>query len=474
MRPELVQEKSSCPWPAAALSPPAAALTDAQLKSFMDRIGRVYRFQQLRDTVAAGGVEPSLRKVVWRLLLGVFREDLSGAERMAFMAERAAEYRELKEHWKKLYSASRLNASHLSIVTAIGKDVIRTDRGHPFFAGNNENSRSTQLFDLLATYAIYHPSVGYAQGMSDMAAPLLMVQEDEAHAYVCFCALMRRLGASFHRESSAMLTKLQHFHDVMVYLDPVLAAQLRERDIADMWWAHRWLLLELKREFPLDESLRILEMQWALVPCDWLFKDDELYMIEVNSTRESCLRGPSVSSSPKDTPYLRLASLRHQSTQPRRQLLRSNAVMDSFCFDEDSVRQIQQQAPTAEEVPSVASASSPAPAASPVSSGGFIVFKDVVIQLAPPEVLGAGNPFLLFLCFTLVQMYRDRVLASCHDLCDISTLFMRTQRKHDVQKLVNRARHLFQTYLCDLQQRQQQLPPPPPSSDEKLHNPITL
>ena len=432
------------PNTSSAVTQNLSALTDAQLKSFMDRVGRVCHFQGLRRAVAAGGVEPSLRRVVWRLLLGVFCSDLSGAERLAFMARCATEYRELKTRWKKLHGAGQLSAGHMCAVTAIGKDVIRTDRKHPFFAA--DSSRSTQLFDLLVTFAIYHPSVGYAQGMSDLASPLLIVQQDEAAAYVCFCALMRRLGASFRRESSAMLTKLQHLHDMVVHLDPALAVALRQRNMADMWWAHRWLLLELKREFTFEDTLHILEVQWAQVPFSWLFQGEELALVEGSQDAYACLHSPVASSSPKDTPYLRLASLRHQSTHSRRHLMRSDAIVDTaFPFDENHVRQS-----------SSANGAVASETAADSAGGSFIIFKDKVTELAPPEQLGVGNPFLLFLCFALAQLYRERILASCHDLCDISTFFTRTQRKHDLSQLLSRARSLFQTYLCATKQQQQQ------------------
>ncbi|VEL15678.1 unnamed protein product [Protopolystoma xenopodis] len=100
-----------------------------------------------------------------------------------------------------------------------------------------------------------------------MASALLYVQQDEAAAYVCFCALMSRLGASFvDHDQLRLISQMQHLHDLVVYMDPGLASHLRRNNLANMYFAQRWLLLEMKREFPLDEALRVLEVQWAALP----------------------------------------------------------------------------------------------------------------------------------------------------------------------------------------------------------------
>ena len=44
----------------------------------------------------------------------------------------------------------------------VRKDVLRTDRQHKFYSGeNNENINA--LYNILTTFALHHPSVGYCQ-----------------------------------------------------------------------------------------------------------------------------------------------------------------------------------------------------------------------------------------------------------------------------------------------------------------------
>ena len=47
-----------------------APLSDKEFRSFLDNVGELVRPRELRLVVYRGGVEPQLRKVVWKHLLG--------------------------------------------------------------------------------------------------------------------------------------------------------------------------------------------------------------------------------------------------------------------------------------------------------------------------------------------------------------------------------------------------------------------
>lgn len=46
--------------------------------------------------------------------------------------------------------------------------------------------------------------------MSDLASPLLVIQKDEAQAYICFCSLMSRIRGNFSPDGSAMMMQFRH------------------------------------------------------------------------------------------------------------------------------------------------------------------------------------------------------------------------------------------------------------------------
>lgn len=56
--------------------------------------------------------------------------------------------------------------------------------------------------------------------MSDIASPLLVVMNDEAHAYICFCSLMTRLSTNFMLDGIAMTQKFTHLAEGLLYYDP--------------------------------------------------------------------------------------------------------------------------------------------------------------------------------------------------------------------------------------------------------------
>lgn len=104
--------------------------------------------------------------------------------------------------------------------------------------------------------------------MSDMASPILAVMDNEAHAFICFCGIMKRLGGNFRPDGQLMSLKFQHLKLLLQYSDPEFYSYLVSRGADDLFFCYRWLLLELKREFAFDDALRMLEITWSSLPPD--------------------------------------------------------------------------------------------------------------------------------------------------------------------------------------------------------------
>ncbi|NXK86206.1 TBC25 protein, partial [Formicarius rufipectus] len=121
---------------------------------------------------------------VWRYLLNIFPADLTGQERLSHLRRKSSEYLALKA----ALAASTPPADLHHVASSVRKDVLRTDRAHPYYGGaDDDHPHLLALQDLLTTFALAHPRLSYCQGMSDVASPLLAVLDDEAQAYVCFC-----------------------------------------------------------------------------------------------------------------------------------------------------------------------------------------------------------------------------------------------------------------------------------------------
>lgn len=92
----------------------------------------------------------------------------------------------------------------------VEKDVHRTDRTIPLFAGEDiphpdpdspfadtgTNVHLEQMKDMLLTYNEYNPDLGYVQGMSDLLAPIYAVMQDDAVAFWAFVGFMDRMVQS--------------------------------------------------------------------------------------------------------------------------------------------------------------------------------------------------------------------------------------------------------------------------------------
>lgn len=67
--------------------------------------------------------------------------------------------------------------------------------------------------------------------------------------------------------------------------------------------------------------------------------------------------------------------------------------------------------------------------------------------LPPPHEFGCGNPFLMFLCITLLLQHRDFVMRNQMDYNEMAMHFDKMVRRHNVHRVLNQARQLFAGYL---------------------------
>lgn len=94
-------------------------------------------------------------------------------------------------------------------------------------------------------YALNHPKVSYCQGMSDLASPLLVTMNDEAHAYICFCALMQRLCTNFMIDGIAMTQKFTHLAEGLMYYDPEFYNYLKLHQVGHLYNVNYHIIIGL-------------------------------------------------------------------------------------------------------------------------------------------------------------------------------------------------------------------------------------
>ncbi|KAF5287114.1 hypothetical protein FQR65_LT12337 [Abscondita terminalis] len=296
-----------------SLQPPRPPLSDSEFRKFLDPVGQIMHAKELRSVIYFGGIDSSLRKVVWKHILNVYPDGMSGRERMDYIRRKASEYIALRDTWKIAVARGPVVGELAYTTGMVKKDVLRTDRHHKFYAGSDDNQNIASLFNILTTYALNHPKVSYCQGMSDLASPLLVTMGDEAHAYICFCALMSRLSSNFMLDGIAMTQKFTHLAEGLMYYDPEFYNYLKMHQADDLLFCYRWLLLEMKREFAFDDSLRMLEVLWSSLPAD----PPEIELKLFDTKFQPPVSTPPISplvKTPRENAYTKVCALRRQSS----------------------------------------------------------------------------------------------------------------------------------------------------------------
>lgn len=417
--------------------------------------------------------------------------------------------------------------------------------------------------------------------MSDIASPILAVMDNEAHAFICFCGIMKRLGGNFRPDGQLMSLKFQHLKLLLQYSDPEFYSYLVSRGADDLFFCYRWLLLELKREFAFDDALRMLEITWSSLPPDPPETEVEL-LGPPSELEEAVLRGAEDGDAEKSSGD---ESGRRNKEEQRRHMLRPlrdecvggrrrSACVAAGGRSKDLAHPLERQASfgefkyyttrnedgaEAESVPQTHAAATaatrrqstidseedpgestplirscehaPSPASSPLfrvslpvwktgaphpsvpspsplswpgaspegsetsprtapkvwtspahalsgtgtdSSSGPTVKKcespcsaqhhpqasspgrghappassiGRSCSLPPPQEFGKGNPFMLFLCLSILLEHRDHIIKNCLDYNELAMHFDRLVRRHNLSRVLQRAKALFADYL---------------------------
>ncbi|XP_046858495.1 rab GTPase-activating protein 22-like [Xenia sp. Carnegie-2017] len=286
----------------------ATPLCENEWRSFFNDDGRILNESALRKAIFKGGISSSIRSEVWMFLFGFYSFSSTSREREVITIEREVQYEVLKEKWNKeienaldkddererffnpaycskkdidLNSDKRclsvelqqqsmfakieaqINVNKKTInvsqmrhhLRTIDKDVPRTDRNLKFY---QDPKNLVALRNILLTYVAFSPDIGYTQGMNDLVSRFHVVLKSEYKTYFCFLNFMERVEKEFLEDG--MINKLELIRVLLKKMDPELYDFFDSLDVKEMLFCHRWLLLNFKREFDYEDSLRIFEI----------------------------------------------------------------------------------------------------------------------------------------------------------------------------------------------------------------------
>ncbi|KAM6943480.1 USP6 N-terminal-like protein [Xenentodon cancila] len=188
------------------------------------------------------GVPLQIRGRAWALLLDVERTK----------SENEGKYEKMKEQ-ARLYSSE---------IKQIDLDVNRTFRNHIMFM-KRFGVKQQSLFHVLAAYSVYNTEVSYCQGMSEIAALLLMYMNEED----AFWALSQLLTSQKHAMHGFFvpgfpkLHRFQAHHDqILSKLLPKLKKHLDREQMSAGIYSTKWFLQCFIDRTPFTLTLRLWDI----------------------------------------------------------------------------------------------------------------------------------------------------------------------------------------------------------------------
>uniref|UniRef100_A0A8B9M4G8 TBC1 domain family member 16 n=1 Tax=Accipiter nisus TaxID=211598 RepID=A0A8B9M4G8_9AVES len=229
----------------------------------LNESGQVEEEYKLQKAIFFGGIDISIRGEVWPFLLHYYSYESTSEEREALRLQKRKEYFEIQE--KRLsMTPDEQKEFWCKVQFTVDKDVVRTDRSNQFFRGE-DNPNVETMRRILLNYAVFNPTIGYSQGMSDLVAPLLAEVLDESDTFWCFVGLMQNTIFISSPRDEDMEKQLMYLRELLRLMHPRFYQHLTSlgEDGLQMLFCHRWILLCFKREFPDAEALRMWEACWA-------------------------------------------------------------------------------------------------------------------------------------------------------------------------------------------------------------------
>ncbi|XP_013187321.2 TBC1 domain family member 15 isoform X2 [Amyelois transitella] len=253
--------------PPRPLTPRGTPLSTEKWEGLQDPEGRIMEVEGVKQLIFRGGVAHSIRHQVWKYLLDYHPWGMTHQEIRALHKKKTEEYFCMKLQWRSMTDGQESRfAEYRDRKSLVEKDVNRTDRTHPYYAGDN-NPNLTVLQDILMTYVMYNFDLGYVQGMSDILAPLLLLLDNEVDSFWCFVGFMDKIVSNFDMDQAGMKHQLLQLQQLLTFASPELAQHLAAKDSGNMYFCFRWLLVWFKREFSHRDIMRVWEVLWTGLPC---------------------------------------------------------------------------------------------------------------------------------------------------------------------------------------------------------------
>lgn len=206
------------------------------------------------------GVPPSVRGKVWSLAIG--NELNITPELYEIFLSRA------KEKWRSFNEMSSVNENEDCGVSLADResslDLIKLDISRTFpslYIFQKGGPYHDILHSLLGAYTCYRPDVGYVQGMSFIAAVLILNLE-EADAFIAFANLLNKpCQMAFFRVDHDLM--LKYFAAFEVFFEenlPKLFQHFQINSLTPDFYLIDWIFTLYSKSLPLDVACRVWDV----------------------------------------------------------------------------------------------------------------------------------------------------------------------------------------------------------------------
>ncbi|XP_074131118.1 USP6 N-terminal-like protein [Sminthopsis crassicaudata] len=201
-----------------------------------------YRHSEKMARRVYKGIPLQVRGQVWSLLLEVEK----------VKTENPGKYEEMKEKAQSFSSEIR----------QIDLDIHRTFRNHIMFR-DRYGVKQQALFHVLAAYSVYNTEVSYCQGMSQIAAILLMYLNEE-EAFWALAQLLANQKHAMHGFFTPGFPKLQRFQDhheqILGKALPKLKKHMDKEQMSTGIYTTKWFLQCFIDRTPFTLTLRLWDV----------------------------------------------------------------------------------------------------------------------------------------------------------------------------------------------------------------------
>ncbi|KAJ8962460.1 hypothetical protein NQ314_005722 [Rhamnusium bicolor] len=212
----------------------------------------VMRFNKKTQELWWQGLPSSVRGKVWRLAIG---NELNVTPQLYEICLGRAQNR-LNSPIPPQYDSDIDQESSMDVIQL---DISRTFPHLCIFQEGGPYSET--LHSLLAAYVCYRPDVGYVQGMSYIAA-ILILNMEQFDAFICFANLLNQplhLSA-FTLNQTQMQAYYNAYNQVFIYNLPKLYSHFEKSGLTPDLYLLDWIYTIFAKAMPLDIACRVWDI----------------------------------------------------------------------------------------------------------------------------------------------------------------------------------------------------------------------